>query len=71
MSSNPELLTAYEESAGATVEDLGWFSALVRYKQAAAGAITVRNARRRGQASRSSSHNQGLLTSARQLLGMG
>jgi aminoglycoside phosphotransferase (APT) family kinase protein len=70
MPSNQELLSEYEGEAGAPVEDLGWFSALVRYKQAAAGAFIARNARRRGQQSGSSSHNPGLLTSARQLLGM-
>ncbi len=70
MPSNHELLSEYETSAGAPVEDLSWFSALVRYKQAAAGAFIVRNARRRGQQSSSSSQNQGLLTSARHLLGM-
>jgi aminoglycoside phosphotransferase (APT) family kinase protein len=70
MPTNAELLSAYEESAGAAVQDLQWFSALVRYKQAAAGAFIIRNARRRGQESGSSSQNQGLFMSARRLLGM-
>jgi aminoglycoside phosphotransferase (APT) family kinase protein len=70
MPSNEELLSAYESAAGAPVQDLRWFSALVRYKQAAAGAFIVRNARRRGQDSGGSSQNQGLFASARQLLGI-
>jgi aminoglycoside phosphotransferase (APT) family kinase protein len=40
-----ELLAAY----GTPVADLGWFDALVRYKQAAASALLVKNAERRGQ----------------------
>lgn len=40
-----ELLAAY----GAPVPDLGWFDALVRYKQAAASALLVKNAEHRGQ----------------------
>jgi hypothetical protein len=67
---NAELLSAYEETAGAAPKDFGWFSALVRYKQAAAGAFITRNARRRGQDTGSSGQNQGLLTSARELLGI-
>jgi aminoglycoside phosphotransferase (APT) family kinase protein len=43
-----ELLDAYQASAGATVTDLDWFRALVRYKQFSAGAFIQRNARRRG-----------------------
>jgi aminoglycoside phosphotransferase (APT) family kinase protein len=40
-----ELLAAY----GSPVADLAWFDALVRYKQAAASALLVKNAERRGQ----------------------
>ncbi|MEV7038484.1 phosphotransferase family protein [Amycolatopsis sp. NPDC051061] len=40
-----ELLAAY----GSPVPDLSWFDALVRYKQAAASALLVKNAERRGQ----------------------
>jgi aminoglycoside phosphotransferase (APT) family kinase protein len=40
-----ELLAAY----GTPVADLGWFDALVRYKQAAASALLVKNAEHRGQ----------------------
>lgn len=40
-----ELLAAY----GSPVVDLAWFDALVRYKQAAASALLVKNAERRGQ----------------------
>ncbi len=41
-----ELVAAYEEAAGRKVDDLGWFGALVRYKQAAASALIVKNNRR-------------------------
>lgn len=44
-----ELLAEYESAAGAPVADLNWFDALVRYKQAAASALLVKNAERRGQ----------------------
>ncbi|ADJ48887.1 aminoglycoside phosphotransferase [Amycolatopsis mediterranei S699] len=40
-----ELLAAY----GSPVADLAWFDALVRYKQAAASALLVKNAERRDQ----------------------
>lgn len=40
-----ELLAVY----GTPVADLGWFDAIVRYKQAAASALLVKNAERRGQ----------------------
>jgi aminoglycoside phosphotransferase (APT) family kinase protein len=45
------LLAAYQDTAGAAVPDLDWFDALVRYKQAAASALLVKNADRRGDAS--------------------
>src|SRR4051794_744877 len=45
------LLAAYEEAARAPVPDLAWFDALVRYKQAAASALLVKNAERRGDSS--------------------
>jgi aminoglycoside phosphotransferase (APT) family kinase protein len=45
------LLAAYEEAAGTPVPDLAWFDALVRYKQAAAAALLVKNAERRGDTS--------------------
>lgn len=44
-----ELLAAYETARGTPVADLGWFDALVRYKQAAASALLIKNAERRGQ----------------------
>ncbi|WP_194829869.1 phosphotransferase family protein [Nocardia sp. XZ_19_231] len=44
-----ELLTEYETASGAPVPDLAWFDALARYKQAAASALLVKNAERRGQ----------------------
>lgn len=40
------LVAAYEEAASRQVEGLGWFGALVRYKQAAASALIVKNSRR-------------------------
>lgn len=42
-----ELLATYED-ADDRVSDIGWFDALVRYKQAAASALLVKNAERRG-----------------------
>jgi len=71
MPPNEELLSSYERSRGAGVKDLEWFAALVRYKQAAAGALIARNARRRGEESATAGGNVPLLTSARQLLGIG
>lgn len=44
-----ELLTEYEAATNVGVTDLSWFDALVRYKQAAASALLVKNAERRGQ----------------------
>jgi len=49
MPSSNELMNIYQEARGAKVDDLEWFGALVRYKQAAITALIVRNARRRGQ----------------------
>jgi len=46
-----DLLAAYEGAAGAPVPDMAWFDALVRYKQAAASALLVKNAERRGDSS--------------------
>jgi aminoglycoside phosphotransferase (APT) family kinase protein len=66
-----ELIDTYQQSRGTSVADLDWFAALVRYKQAAAGAFIARNARRRGQESASAAGNPALLASARQLLGVG
>jgi aminoglycoside phosphotransferase (APT) family kinase protein len=70
MPPNPDLLADYQAARGVEVSDLDWFAALVRYKQAAAGALITRNARRRGQPVTASSGNPGLLTSARRLLGI-
>ncbi|WP_411147696.1 phosphotransferase family protein [Streptomyces sp. A30] len=44
-----ELLAVYESASGAPVAELDWFDALVRYKQAAASALLVKNAVRRDQ----------------------
>jgi aminoglycoside phosphotransferase (APT) family kinase protein len=70
MPANEELLSVYEHHRGAAVKDLEWFDALVRYKQAAAGALIARNARRRGKEAATAGGNGPLLTSARQLLGI-
>jgi aminoglycoside phosphotransferase (APT) family kinase protein len=44
-----ELREEYEDACGAAVTSLRWFDALVRYKQAAASALLVKNAERRGE----------------------
>jgi aminoglycoside phosphotransferase (APT) family kinase protein len=41
-----DLVAAYEAAAGQLVADLGWFNALVRYKQAAASALIIKNNRK-------------------------
>ena len=41
-----ELTAAYEEASGQPVTDLDWFAALVRYKQAAASALIIKNNRK-------------------------
>jgi len=69
MPSNDELLAAYQQARGATVADLDWFAALVRYKQAAVTALLIRNARRRGDTT-TMTPGTALLDSARTLLGM-
>jgi len=51
MPSTDELIATYQQARGTEVADLGWFGALVRFKQSAAGAFITRNARRRGVAS--------------------
>lgn len=73
MPRDEELLSAYQQARGETASDLDWFAALVRFKQAAAGALIQRNARRRGAAPPGveSTGENPLLTSARLLLGTG
>jgi len=68
MPSNEELIAVYEEARGSKVEDLNWFAALVRYKQAAVTCLLIRNARRRGQAT-TMVPPVALLASAKELLG--
>jgi aminoglycoside phosphotransferase (APT) family kinase protein len=51
MPSDEELLAVYQDASGLEVKELHWFSALVRYKQAAISALIMRNARRRGEES--------------------
>ncbi|GAA3137640.1 phosphotransferase family protein [Rhodococcus sp. (in: high G+C Gram-positive bacteria)] len=43
-----EVTTTYEQTLGCTVEDIEWFHALTRYKEAAATALLIKRARRRG-----------------------
>lgn len=40
------LIAAYQDASGHKLEGLDWFAALVRYKQAAASALIVKNSRR-------------------------
>ncbi len=68
MPSDEELLAAYTMASGIEVKDLHWFSALVRYKQAAISALIIRNARRRGEES-PMSRPAHLLRSAMKVLG--
>jgi hypothetical protein len=49
MTAPEQLLAWYAEAAGAEVVDLDWAQALVRYKQAAASALLVKNAHKRGE----------------------
>jgi aminoglycoside phosphotransferase (APT) family kinase protein len=42
-------LSVYETAASTKVSDMNWFDTLVRYKQASASALLVKNAERRGQ----------------------
>jgi len=71
MPSDGALLSAYEETSGGKVSDLEWFAGLVRYKQAAASALIIRNSRRRGRevAPVDNARNP-LLVSARHMLGL-
>ena len=48
MPTDSELIGAYEESGGVELTNLYWFSALVRYKQAAISSLIIRNARKNG-----------------------
>jgi aminoglycoside phosphotransferase (APT) family kinase protein len=68
MPGNDVLLAAYQRARGAEVDDLYWFDALVRYKQAAVVALLARNARRRGEESPVGT-TRALLQSAAGLLG--
>ena len=43
-----ELLDAYRSEGGATLDDLHWFHALTRYKEAAATGLLLKRARKRG-----------------------
>lgn len=68
MPGDAELLETYQAARGVEVRDLTWFAALVRFKQAAAGALIARHARRRGQEGSTAGGNPALLDSARRLL---
>jgi aminoglycoside phosphotransferase (APT) family kinase protein len=66
-----ELIDRYQAISAADVKDLDWFRALVRYKQAAAGAFITRNGRRRGAPVEPVDNSTNyLLVSARTLLGL-
>lgn len=66
-----ELIDHYEAASGLRVNDLDWFRGLVRYKQTAAAAYHIRNARRRGEtAEREDQYRNYLLTTARNFLGI-
>lgn len=43
-----EVVDAYEQALGRKVEDIDWFHALTRYKEAAATALLIKRARKRG-----------------------
>jgi aminoglycoside phosphotransferase (APT) family kinase protein len=45
----PQILEWFEAASGTTVPDIDWAQALVRYKQAAASALLVKNAAKRGE----------------------
>ena len=40
------LIDAYQEMSGVTIEGMGWFNSLVRYKQAAASVLIIKNNRK-------------------------
>ena len=46
MPSSDEVISAYQDAAVGEIGDLAWFHALVRYKQAAAGALIVKHNRK-------------------------
>jgi aminoglycoside phosphotransferase (APT) family kinase protein len=48
MPTSSELLAEYERAAGATVADLDWFHALVRYKEAGATALIMKRLAKHG-----------------------
>jgi len=58
------LRRAYEETSGSQADDLAWFAALVRYKQAAASALIVKTARKRDPGAAPSTALPGLLRAA-------
>lgn len=48
MPSARDLLDAYADAGGARLDDLAWFDALTRYKEAAATALLIKRARKSG-----------------------
>lgn len=48
-----EVTKVYEDAAGGRVDDIDWFHALTRYKEAAATALLIKRARKRGGLGRS------------------
>lgn len=67
-----EVVAAYEETIGTSVADIDWFHALTRYKEAAATALLIKRARKRGTLSPAFARMEpalpGLLTEALGLL---
>ena len=69
MPSDAELVDVYQEASGVELKDLHWFSALVRYKQAAISSLIIRNARKSGTETQVGKPTN-LLRSAANLLGV-
>ncbi|WP_280490232.1 phosphotransferase family protein [Nocardia carnea] len=68
-----EVVQTYEETRGHTVADIDWFHALTRYKEAAATALLIKRARKRGSVSPAIQRMEpalaGLLTEALSFIG--
>lgn len=68
-----EVIRAYEQTLGRAVEDIEWFHALTRYKEAAATALLIKRGRKRGNLSPAFQKMEpalpGLLTEALALIG--
>ena len=69
MPGDAELVDVYQEASGVELRDMHWFSALVRYKQAAISSLIIRNARKSGNETQVGKPTN-LLRSAANLLGL-